>query len=176
MIRWPDFAKCFSKQSWQRKLPVARMKHAEKQRAKLRKKGFVRRQLFEFKLIGRLFRAEATGRTRFAFWAIVFSVISFAVLGFVESTRGPASNTSLMRLIDRLLLQLGIADRNSLVYVVWLVAMVVPALPAAWLMCKWLDHRRIPFGFCRNCRYDLRGSDGAVCPECGTPRLPGKTS
>ncbi len=31
----------------------------------------------------------------------------------------------------------------------------------------WLRRRRVPAGHCPKCRYDLRASVGAVCPECG---------
>lgn len=33
-----------------------------------------------------------------------------------------------------------------------------------------LIRRRVPPGHCRGCRYDLRGTTGPVCPECGRAR------
>ncbi len=69
------------------------------------------------------------------------------------------------------------AALNMLVYsTIGFGSMILFASFLAWAGPKWLDYRRIPFGFCRNCRYDLRGSDSAVCPECGMPRVPTKTN
>ena len=39
-------------------------------------------------------------------------------------------------------------------------------VPTAYL---WRTDRRAKPWQCRKCRYDLRGLDGGVCPECGTP-------
>lgn len=46
----------------------------------------------------------------------------------------------------------------------------LPALMAAWWVGRWLRpvHRCIP-GHCAECDYDLRGSAGDRCPECGKP-------
>lgn len=53
-----------------------------------------------------------------------------------------------------------------------------PALAAVILSgVLWLFHRRRPPpGHCRKCRYNLHGLTSAVCPECGTPVPPLKTS
>ena len=55
---------------------------------------------------------------------------------------------------------------------VWRVAVFIPlwlpllliAAPTAWL---WRIDRRAKPWQCANCRYDLRGIEGGVCPECG---------
>ena len=47
----------------------------------------------------------------------------------------------------------------------WLPLLLIAA-PTAWLW--WIDGRPKPWQ-CPKCRYDLRGLDGGVCPECGTP-------
>ncbi|MCH9058387.1 MAG: hypothetical protein IIB55_07150 [Planctomycetes bacterium] len=38
------------------------------------------------------------------------------------------------------------------------------AIPTAYL---WHTDRRAKPWQCAKCRYDLRGLDGGVCPECG---------
>ncbi|MDX2198269.1 MAG: hypothetical protein SF069_04760 [Phycisphaerae bacterium] len=43
------------------------------------------------------------------------------------------------------------------------VALIVGAMFRALLL--WQS--RVPAGFCRECRYDLRGSPSGKCPECG---------
>ena len=45
----------------------------------------------------------------------------------------------------------------------WLPLLLIAA-PTAWL---WYTDRRPKPWQCPKCRYDLRGLDGAVCPECG---------
>ncbi|MCH7792248.1 MAG: hypothetical protein IIC49_06335 [Planctomycetes bacterium] len=47
----------------------------------------------------------------------------------------------------------------------WLPLLLIAA-PTAWL---WYTDRRAKPWQCPKCRYDLRGLDGGVCPECGTP-------
>ena len=42
---------------------------------------------------------------------------------------------------------------------------IVAGLPLAWGWVRW-----IPPGHCKKCGYDLRGSPGTCCPECGTAR------
>ena len=41
-------------------------------------------------------------------------------------------------------------------------------LIAAPTACVWCTDRRAKPWQCPKCRYDLRGLDGGVCPECGT--------
>ena len=41
---------------------------------------------------------------------------------------------------------------------------ILLTLPTAWLW--YIDNRAKPWQ-CPKCRYDLRGLDGGVCPECG---------
>ena len=48
---------------------------------------------------------------------------------------------------------------------IWLPLLLIAA-PTAWL---WRTDRRAKPWQCPKCRYDLRGLDGGVCPECGTP-------
>ena len=45
----------------------------------------------------------------------------------------------------------------------WLPLLLIAA-PTAWL---WYTDRRPKPWQCPKCRYDLRGLDGGVCPECG---------
>ena len=47
----------------------------------------------------------------------------------------------------------------------WLPLLLLAA-PTAYL---WRTDRRAKPWQCPKCRYDLRGLDGGVCPECGTP-------
>lgn len=47
----------------------------------------------------------------------------------------------------------------------WIVTVGLAA-PTALLF--WLDNRRHPPGHCRQCGYDLRGSESGTCSECGT--------
>ena len=50
----------------------------------------------------------------------------------------------------------------------WLPFLVVVTLTAF----VWHWDRRLPFGHCRNCGYDLTGNVSGRCPECGTPVKP----
>ena len=45
----------------------------------------------------------------------------------------------------------------------WLVLILV-LMPT---LLVWYRDRRIPFGHCRKCGYDLTGNVSGVCPECG---------
>ena len=47
----------------------------------------------------------------------------------------------------------------------WLPLLLI-ATPTAYF---WYTDRRAKPWQCPKCRYDLRGLDGGVCPECGTP-------
>jgi hypothetical protein len=47
----------------------------------------------------------------------------------------------------------------------------VAAVLAAWLF-RWLVRRDPLMGRCDACGYDLRGTHGAVCPECGSQIRP----
>ena len=59
--------------------------------------------------------------------------------------------------------------RNLWVQVpLWLPLLVI-ALPTMWL---WFTDRAKPWQ-CPKCRYDLRGLDGGVCPECGAKNAVG---
>jgi hypothetical protein len=58
----------------------------------------------------------------------------------------------------------------------WYLVQWVVTVPFPWLLAVasipcvlWLVMRlrRHPSGFCRRCDYDLRGSPGPTCPECG---------
>ena len=42
--------------------------------------------------------------------------------------------------------------------------LTLAVLPTAWL---WYTDRRAKPWQCAKCRYDLRGLEGGVCPECG---------
>ena len=48
----------------------------------------------------------------------------------------------------------------------WLPLFLI-AGPTAWL---WYTDRRAKPWQCAKCRYDLRGLEGGVCPECGAER------
>ena len=55
----------------------------------------------------------------------------------------------------------------SYAYVPLWFPLLLIAAPTAWL---WhIDRRGKPWQ-CAKCRYDLRGLDGGVCPECGADR------
>ncbi len=47
-----------------------------------------------------------------------------------------------------------------------LAALGVVVVSASGLR-PWWRARRIPTGYCRNCRYDLTGNTTGICPECG---------
>jgi len=47
--------------------------------------------------------------------------------------------------------------------------LVLIAAPTAWL---WYTDRRAKPWQCAKCRYDLRGLEGGVCPECGESIVP----
>jgi hypothetical protein len=49
----------------------------------------------------------------------------------------------------------------------WCVTAVTLVLPLVWLLV-FIRGRRPVSGCCTNCQYDLRGSRGSICPECGT--------
>ena len=58
----------------------------------------------------------------------------------------------------------GVKPGLGLVFVpLWLPLLLIAA-PTAWL---WRTDRRAKPWQCAKCRYDLRGLDGGVCPECG---------
>jgi hypothetical protein len=52
----------------------------------------------------------------------------------------------------------------------WALFLMFSLAPAAWLITRWLPHRRRIHrrkkGLCQNCGYDLRASP-SQCPECG---------
>lgn len=76
-----------------------------------------------------------------------------------------------------------VKNDNKAITRVWIG--VMPALPffgylsymalfrfVLILSRKYMWHRRRVRGACLLCRYDLSGSDGAVCPECGSCQYP----
>ena len=70
---------------------------------------------------------------------------------FTRYTFGPGSPSGPSGTISRAFLPL------------WLPLLLIAA-PTAWL---WYPDRRAKPWQCPKCRYDLRGLDGGVCPECG---------
>ena len=58
----------------------------------------------------------------------------------------------------------GTASTTLTLEVAFWPAVVLAGVPLAWGYFRW-----IPPGHCKRCRYDLRGSPGDLCPECGTP-------
>jgi len=131
----------------------------------------------------KVFKRWATGRLRFWFWTIsVLILIIHGIVIFEEIVLRPRGialilpvGLELALLIDRLSIPRGFL-RSILL---WSILFSIPlslAVISALCAISIIDRRRIPFGFCRNCRYDLRGSDSAVCPECGMPRVPTKTN
>ena len=56
-----------------------------------------------------------------------------------------------------------VGPRHALIIpLLWPLLLI--AAPTAWL---WYTDRRTKPWQCAKCRYDLRGLDGGVCPECG---------
>jgi hypothetical protein len=56
---------------------------------------------------------------------------------------------------------------SSLKLPLWMPAAPVLLILAVIAFIRW----RIRPGHCRGCGYDLRGTPGPVCPECGRPAL-----
>lgn len=78
--------------------------------------------------------------------AVVGSAVAAMAIGFV-----------CMLLPSALLQTIGIASMSGV---------VLGACLAAFFNDIRLAARPAP-GYCRNCRYDMRGLDGGRCPECG---------
>ena len=88
---------------------------------------------------------------------------------------GPPSYSLQRRVPARVLLRFLLANRQfpgppgtvitlkTVVIPLWLPLLLVVA-PTAWL---WYTDRRAKPWQCPKCRYDLRGLDGGVYPECG---------
>jgi len=57
-------------------------------------------------------------------------------------------------------------DRVRRVRVPFWMPLLLLAVPTVWL---WRADRRAKPWQCAKCRYDLRGLEGGVCPECGEP-------
>ncbi len=53
---------------------------------------------------------------------------------------------------------------HRILYIPLWFPLLLIAAPTAWL---WRTDRRIQPWQCPKCRYDLRGLEGGVCPECG---------
>ena len=58
----------------------------------------------------------------------------------------------------------GVPVTFSVAYLPLWVPLLLIAVPTAYL---WHTDRRAKPWQCAKCRYDLRGLDGGVCPECG---------
>ena len=68
---------------------------------------------------------------------------------------------------DRQVMQIigaGMSAKSVFVTIPLWPAFLLIALPTAYL---WQTDRRAKPWQCPKCRYDLRGLDGGVCPECG---------
>jgi hypothetical protein len=52
----------------------------------------------------------------------------------------------------------------------WSVLGVASSPLLLWLGARWHGWRGTKPGMCRACGYDLRGSEGKSCPECGAER------
>gem|GEM_PF-2623130 len=156
--------------------PIARRSRLHKQRSELASRSIIEQIRFEVSLAVRIALHYATGRLRLGFLLFWITTVTFFVLVWAELQAERSSSRFLIKAIEDLFLRIGLTDNPKTIFLAWLLFPLAFGTITTWLICRWQDHRRIPFGFCRKCRYDLRGSDSAVCPECGTPRVPGKTS
>jgi hypothetical protein len=74
----------------------------------------------------------------------------------------------------------GLAASVTMLWFLWSF-IIHPLCGEAWLAFRWRlwasritreiarDHAARLQGICPNCRYDLRGNESRICPECGCP-------
>lgn len=156
--------------------PIARRSRLHKQRSELASLSIIERIRYEISLAVRIAKHYATGRLRFVFFIFWITTVTFFGLVWAELEAEASSLSLLIKAIEDLFLRIGLTENPKVIFLAWLLSPLAFGTITSWLICRLQDRRRIPFGFCRECRYDLRGSDSAVCPECGTPRVPGKAS
>ncbi len=170
------FRKCLAVIGLTYTTPVARRNRLDKQRSEMANVPLIKRMRFEISLAVRIAKHYATGRLRFGFFIFWITTVTFFALAWAELEAELSSSSLLLKAIENLFLRIGLTANPKVIFLAWLLSPLAFGTITSWLICKLQDRRRIPFGFCRKCRYDLRGSDNAVCPECGTPRVPTKTN